>query len=149
MQAKDKLKATGRVIKKLYGPDGKLKKVQVDENLIVTVGKNFIANWLAQASQATYFMQHVGLGTGTTAADAADIDLGTPLATRIAGTITDSLNVWQNVASFGPGVNTGSVTEAALFSANTGGTMFARQVFGVITKDPGDTLQVTWQVTFS
>jgi len=149
MKAHDKLQAHGRVIKRLYGPDGKLKLEQIDENLIVTVGKNFLANWLAGASQSTPFMEHVGLGTGVTAADAGDTNLETPLATRIQGTVTDSTNVLQNVASFGPGVNTGAITEAALFSLAAAGTMFARQVFGVITKGAGDTLQVTWQVTFS
>lgn len=149
MNANDKLKATGRVIKRLYGPDGKLKKEQVDENLIVTVGKNFLAAWLAAASQSNPFMEYVGLGTGTTAADAGDTDLETPLATRVQGTVTDNTNVLQNVASFGPGVNTGAITEAALFSEDPAGTMFARQVFAVINKGALDTLQVTWQVTFS
>lgn len=149
MKSNEKIKVTGRVIKRLFGPDGKLKKEQVDENLIVTVGKNFLATWLAAASQANPFMEHVGLGTGSTAADAGDTDLETPLATRIQGTVTSNTNVLQNVASFGPGVNTGAITEAALFSANSGGTMFARQVFAVINKGALDTLQVTWQVTFS
>jgi len=46
-------------------------------------------------------------------------------------------------------VNTGNVTEAGIFSANVAGTLLARQVFGVITKAAGDSLQVTWQITLS
>lgn len=143
------IKLKGRVTKRLFDKNGKLKKEQIDENVIVTVGKDFLAAWLAAASQAGAFMEHVGLGTGVTAANASDTDLETPLATRIVGSLSSATNVWTNVASFGPGVNTGAITEAALFSQNSGGTMFARQVFAVINKDVGDTLQVTWQVTLS
>jgi hypothetical protein len=94
-------------------------------------------------------MQYIGLGTGTNAANASDTDLQTPLATRVAGTLSSASNVWQNIASFGPGVNTGAITEAGIFSVASGGTLMARQVFGTITKGAGDSLQVTWQITLS
>jgi hypothetical protein len=65
----------------------------------------------------------------------------------VAGNLSSSTNVWQNQATFGPGVNTGAITEAGLFSASSGGTMFARKVFGVYTKEAGDTVVFTWQIT--
>lgn len=108
-----------------------------------------MAAWLAAASQAGYFMQYIGLGEGVTAAQSTDTTLESPLATRVAGAITSSTNVLQNIASFGPGINTGAITEAGLFSDASGGTMLARQVFGTITKSAGDSLQVTWQITIS
>jgi hypothetical protein len=74
-----------------------------------------------------------------------DSNLQTPLPTRVQGTLTTpgSINVWQNVATFGPGVDTGAITEAGLFSASSSGTMFARQVFSVVNKGAGDTFILT------
>jgi len=139
----------GRIKFDLYDASGNLKETREINNVVVTVGKNYLADWLTQATQADYFMRYIALGTGTNAANASDTGLQTELSTRSAGTLTPTSNVWQNVASFGPGVNTGAITESGIFSASTLGTMFARQTFAVINKGAGDTIQVTWQVTFS
>ena len=149
MLDKDEMKLKGRFLVELFGKDGNRKEVRLVDNVVVTVGKSFLADWLTQATQADYFMRYLALGTGTTAASATDTALETELATRVAGTLTDSTNVWQNQATFGPGVDTGAITEAGIFSASVAGTMFARQVFPVVNKGAGDSLQLTWQVTFS
>lgn len=149
MDNKEQIKASGRIKFELFDASGALKETREINNVVVTVGKNFLADWLTQATQADYFMRYIGLGTGIGAANASDTDLGIPLATRVAGTLTPSANVWQNVASFGPGVDTGAITESGIFSASTSGTMLARQTFAVINKGAGDSLQVTWQVTFA
>jgi hypothetical protein len=139
----------GRIKFDLFDSTGKLKDSREINNVVVTVGKNFLAAWLAAASQAGYFMQYIGLGTGTNAANSADTALQTELATRVAGTLSSSTNVWQNQATFGAGVNTGAITEAGIFSASAAGTLLARQVFGVINKAAGDSLQITWQITLA
>jgi len=149
MQLNEGLKVTGHIKLELFDESGNLKDVREINNLVVTAGKNYLASWLTAATQADYFMRYIGLGEGTTGAQATDTDLETPLASRVAGALTPSSNIWQNVASFGPGVNTGTITEAGLFSASSSGTMFARQVFGAVTKEAGDSLQITWQVTIS
>ena len=149
MQINNSIKVTGRIKLELFDESGNLKDTREINNLVVTAGKNYLATWIAAASQAGYFMQYIGLGEGTTPAQSTDTDLETPLSTRVTGTVTSSTNIWQNIASFGPGVNTGTITEAGLFSDASSGTMFARQVFGAITKSTGDSLQVTWQVTIS
>lgn len=145
----EQVKVTGRISLRLFGPDGALRDAREVKNVVVTVGKNYLALWLTQATQADYFMRYLALGTGTTAASASDTALATELATRVAGALTSSTNVWQNQATFGPGVDTGAITEAGIFSASVSGTMFARQVFPVVNKGAGDSLQLTWQVTFS
>lgn len=149
MNTQETIQAKGRIKFDLFDSSGNLKETREINNVVVTVGKNFLADWLTQATQSTYFMQYIGLGTGTNAANASDTGLQTELSTRVAGTLTPSANVWQNVASFGPGVDTGAITESGIFSASSGGTLFARQTFAVINKGAGDSLQVTWQVTFS
>lgn len=149
MDNKEQIKASGRIKFELFDASGALKETREINNVVVTVGKNFLATWLTAATQADYFMRYIGLGTGTNAANASDTDLHIPSATRVAGTLTPTANVWQNVASFGPGVDTGAITESGIFSASTSGTMLARQTFAVINKGAGDSLQVTWQVTFA
>lgn len=148
MELKKTQNMSGQFLLVHYGPNGAIKDVRYVKNTIVTVGKNFLANWLT-ATQATGFMQYQGTGTGATGADAGDTDLETPLATRIAGALSNTNNVLENEVSFGPGVNTGAWTEAGMFSASSGGTMFSRQTFGVVTKEAGDTVVITWQITFA
>ena len=149
----EKLTITGRIVAKLFDKDGVLKDAREIKNLVVTAGKNYLATWLAAASQGGEFMSYIALGTGTNSPTSGDTALQTEFSgggySRVQGTLTNSTNVWQNVASFGPGNGTGAVTEAGLFSASSSGTMFARQTFSVINKAAGDTLQITWQVTFS
>lgn len=141
--------AKGRFLVELFDQNGKRKDLRIVENVIVTVGKAFLANWLTAGAQSDYFMRYIGVGTGTNAASASDTGLQTELSTRSAGALTNTTNVWQNQATFGPGVDTGAITEAGIFSASSGGTMFARQTFAVVNKAAGDSLQITWQVTFS
>ena len=143
------MKITGKVRIELFDEKGNKKDERYNSNLVVTAGKNYLAAWLIAATQSNYFMRYVALGEGTNPAAIGDTTLQSPLATRVAGALTSSLNVWQNIASFGPGVDTGAITEAGLFSASTSGTLFARQVFSVINKAAGDTLAITWQITLS
>jgi hypothetical protein len=143
----------GAVRVELHDEFGNLKQSHEDHNLIVTIGKTYLATWLAAASQAGEFMTYIGLGTGVTSPAAGNTALEAEFSgggySRSDGTLTSSTNTWQNSAVFSPGNGTGAVTEAGLFSASTSGTMFARQVFSAYNKAAGDTLTVTWTVTFS
>ncbi len=144
------IKLTGHINFKLFDANGNLKEEKDIKNVVVTVGKAFLATWLAAATQSDYFMKYVGLGTGTTAASASDTTLQTELATRATATVSAPGGaVWQSLSSFGAGVNTGAITEAGIFSASTSGTLMARQVFSAISKGASDSLQVTWQITIS
>lgn len=143
----------GSVHVRLVGPDGKLKQEHTNHNLVVTVGKTYLATWLAAASQAGEFMSYIALGTGTTSPASGDTALQTELVgggySRQQGTLSSSSNVWQNQCTFGPGNGTAAITEAGLFTASSSGTMFARQVFSAYNKAAGDTLIITWSVTLS
>lgn len=150
MDIKETMKATGHINFKLFDANGNLKDERDIKNVVVTVGKAYMATWLAAATQSDYFMEFVGLGTGTNAASAGDTALQTEIGTRATATISAPGGaVWQSLSTFGAGVNTGAITEAGIFSASTSGTMLARQVFSVINKGAGDSLQVTWQITIS
>jgi hypothetical protein len=149
MLQNDKTGLRGHINLKLYDKLGNLKSEIDKANVVVTAGKNFTAAWLAAATQAVPFMNYIALGTGTTAATAGDTALETEIGTRVAGTISSSTSVWTNQATFGPGVSTGAITEAGVFSAAAAGTMLARQTFAVQNKLAGDTIVFTWNVTLS
>lgn len=145
----ESIKVKGHIKVAIIDKEGN-KKVYVDkDNVVVTVGKVFLAEWLTQATQSDPFMSYIGLGTGTDSATSADTTLQTELPTRSQGTLSFVSNSWQNVAEFTAGVDTGTITEAGLFSESSAGTMFARQVFTAIPKGADDTLELTWTVTFS
>lgn len=146
----ESMKITGKVDIRVYNSKGELKAERLNNNLVVTAGKNYLATWLAAASQAGKFMSYIALGTGTDAPAAGDTALQAELATRVQGTLSASTNVWENVATFGAGVNTDpAISEAGLFSASSSGTMFARTVFTPFEKEAGDSVEFTWQVTLS
>lgn len=153
MENQESVKLSGAVHVRLIGADGIVKQEHSNHNLVVTVGKTYLAAWLAAASQAGKFMSFVGLGTSTTPAASGDTALGAELAggsyARQLGALTSSSNVWTNTVTFSPGIATGAVTEAGLFTAVTSGTLFAHQVFSVYNVAAGDTLQITWSVTFN
>ena len=149
----ENIKLTGAVELILRDSDGNIKQEYKDHNLVVTVGKNYLAAWIAAASQAGEFMDFIALGSGNTAPSASQTALVTELSGggygRVAGALSSALNVWTNVATFAPGNGTATIAEVGLFSANSAGTMFARALVGPVTKAAGDTLTVTWNVTFS
>lgn len=116
------------------------------KNLVVALGKNFMASRMKDAT--TTAMSHMALGTGTLTANASDTALTTPLGSRVALTSTTVVNnTISYVATFGPGVCTGNITEAAIFNALTSGTMLNRVVFTSVPKSAGDTIIITWNVT--
>ena len=149
MDLKGNIKISGRIDLKLIGPDGRVKAGRSIDNLIVTAGKNALALWLTQATQADYFMRYITLGTGSTAVQASDTTMDVENATRIAGALSSSSNQLTVQATIPAGNATGAIVEAGLFSAVTSGTMFARQTFAVINKGSGDSLEITWRITLS
>ena len=121
--------------------------VQEIDNIVVTAGKGYVASRMKDATATA--MSHMGIGSVSTAADAADTALGTQLG-RVALTSTNvSGAVVTYVASFAAGTGTGAVTEAGIFNASSGGTMLCRTVFSVVNKGASDSMTVTWTVTVS
>jgi hypothetical protein len=153
MNINESIELKGSVKVQLFDENGNLKQEHENKNLIVTIGKSYLATWLAAASQAGKFMSYIALGEGVSGPAAGDTGLGSELTgggnARVVGTLTSSTNTWNNTATFGPGNGTGAVTEAGLFSELTTGTLFARQVFGAYNKAAADTLTVSWTLTLS
>jgi hypothetical protein len=115
-------------------------------NLVVTTGKNFIANRLV--TNAT-LMSHMALGTNDTTTDVAQTALIAENARVALSSQTNFNNTATYVASFGPGVGTGALREAGIFAAASGGIMLCRTIFNVINKNPSDTVTISWVITIS
>jgi hypothetical protein len=145
------ISAKGLVSFKLVDENGNV-KLEESSNIVVNLGKQFIATRMIGTAQAV--MTHMGVGTGTTAAAAADSALVTEIGTRQTVTATSVTTTVTNdavqyVATFGAGVATGALTEAGVFNASTAGTMLCRTVYSVINKGANDSLTITWKITIA
>ena len=141
----DTIKMTGDLKIVLTDENGQIKHEQEVKNLVVTVGKNFIASRMKDTTDTA--MTHMAVGSGTTAAAVGDTTLGTELGRVSLTSTTVTTNNVAYVATFPAGTGTGAVTEAGLFNASSSGTMLCRTVFSVINKGAADTLGITWTVT--
>lgn len=146
---KDSLSLSGELRIVLRGKDGKEKDHRDCKNLVVDVGLEFIASRVLGASKAV--MSHMGVGSGTAAAAAGDTALQSDLGPRVA-LMSSSLGgsdakKVEYVANFPAGTGTGSVTEAGVFNADSGGDMLCRTVFDPVNKAPDDSMTITWVVT--
>lgn len=142
----DHITIKGDLVLELIGPDGILKERHELKNLVVTAGRNFIASRMINTSATA--MSHMAIGSGSTAAALGDTALGTELARVALSGASNSANQNTYSASFGAGVGTGTVREAGIFNANSGGTMLNRAlVTPEVVKNAPDTLNVTWTVS--
>ena len=143
------LNMTGDVLIETYDEYGILKDRREVKNLVVTVGKTFVAASVIKTANSPAAMTHMSVGTSTTAAAAGDTALGAEIAgSRTAlSSASSSSNVVTYVCTFPAGTGTGAITEAGIFNASSGGTMLCHTVFSVVNKASTDALNITWTVT--
>jgi hypothetical protein len=146
MQTIDSLKAKGELSIVLTRADGRVDKTEV-KNLVVDTGLNYIMSRMKDTTLAA--MSHMAIGAGNTAAAAGNTALGNELGRVALTSTTVTANTVQYIATFGTGVGTGAVTEAGILNASTAGTLLCRTVFGIVTKDVGDSMIITWTITVS
>ena len=137
----DDLKLTGAVSITLNG-----EVVQEIPNLVVTAGKNWVAD---RMNNANTVMSHMAIGTGTTTAAAGNTTLVTELDRNALTSTTVTDNEISYVCTWSAGDGTGAVTEAGIFDASSGGDCLARTTFSVVNKGANDSLTVTWAITVS
>lgn len=126
---------------------GEIKLDREEKNLVVTVGKNFIASRMA--GTAATVMGYIGVGTGSTSPAAGDTTLVTEVA-RQATTVsggTASTNTVTYVSTFAAGTGTGALQEAGIFNASSAGTMLSRTTYSVVNKGAADEMTITWTIT--
>ncbi len=150
MNSKEVLKLKGRLQIALNG-----KIVRDIDNLVVTVGKNWVASRMGGGASAV--MSHMAIGTGTTAAAIGDTTVETEVArvalTAAGGTVSTNTIVYAcTFAADVPDVTaptTSPITEAGILNAASAGTLLAHTVFPVVNKGEADTMTISWTITIS
>mgnify|MGYP006970118052 FL=1 len=120
--------------------------VQETENLVVTAGKNWVAD---RMNNTNTVMTHMAVGTGTTAAAAGNTTLVTETDRNALTSTTVTNNAVAYVATWAAGDATAALTEAGIFDAASSGDMLARTVFSVVNKGAADSMTITWTITVS
>lgn len=149
-------------MKETITPKGRLRIVVTDEhgnvkedietpNVVTNAGLAYITGIMTGTGSP---MSHMAIGSDNTAAAAVDTALGSELG-RVALTSDDQATTTvtddsvEYVATFPAGTGTGSVVEAGIFSASSGGTMLCRTVFSTVTKGASDAMTITWTVSLA
>ena len=120
--------------------------VQETENLVVTAGKNWVAD---RMNNANAVMSHMAVGTGTTEALVAQTTLVTENDRNALTSTTVTDNAVAYVATWAAGDATAAITEAGIFDAASSGDMLARTKFDVVNKGSADSMTITWTITVS
>lgn len=141
----EQIKAQGKLHILLKSEDGTVLVDKTVPNLVVSVGRNFIASRIA--GNATPVMSHMAVGTSATAPAIGNTTLGAEVGRVAITSGTASSSDVTYIATFGAGVGTGALVEAGLFNAASLGTMLCRTTFAVVNKGASDTLQITWTVS--
>lgn len=145
---------TGEINPVVLRADGKTEDYGWSPNLLTAVGMDYLA--VFQSTAPFSVMNHMQVGTGTTAAAVGDVALVGAIGSRstmLSRTVPQSANVLVEVATFAgfvSGITSAVIREAGVFNhAVTGGTMRSRAVMAAITLADSDYLQLSWRSTVS
>ena len=152
-KTEDCFKLRGTIVAEVRDKKGVWKGTRYIRNLITSAGKAGAAATINGSGFTAHFT-YIAVGTGTTAANAADTTLETETAasglsraagtaSRITTTVTD--DTAQLTKTFTV-TGTVAVTEAGMLNAGAAGVLLARQVFSAINVVNGDSLTITWKI---
>lgn len=137
----------GNLNVKLLDEAGSLKDERNIKNLVVSLGKEHIADRMI--SNTAVVMSHMAVGSSNTAPIVSNTVLGNELARVALDSATRSNATITYAATYSAGVGTGTIAEAGIFNDASAGTMLCRTSFNEVNKAAGDTLVITWNVTVS
>lgn len=128
--------------------DGTRIKVVDVHNLVVDEGLDLLPERLAGTS--SLYVTHAEIGYGTTAPLPSDTALGSAILRKtVTSTFPGTGSVkFEWTTAFNEGNSPGTISEAGLFTASSGPTMFNRATFSAITKDEDVELDWAWTITF-
>jgi hypothetical protein len=141
----ESLPMKGELTLTLVDGEGKVKEYKELKNLIVQVGKNFVASAIINSSTSPF--TYMAIGTSGTAAANGDTTLGAEIARQAFTSATVSTNVVTLSTTYAAGTGTGTLQEAGIFNASSSGTMLSHVVFSSISKAAADSLVITWTIT--
>lgn len=147
---RETLAATGKLNIVLTNKSGTVKETREVPNLVVTVGKEYIASRMTDTTQPD-MMSHMAVGTTATPVAATQTTLalenGRAALTGGEGAPADATIVYT--ATFAAGTGTGALVEAGIFNSATtdDGAMLCRTIFAAVNKGIEDSVTITWTVT--
>ena len=133
----------------LLGPDGKIKEERIIHNTVTELMDAQVADQMSDQGDAAIGYMAVGTGSGQTSAStglAVTLDRNALTSTTQGGGAADNDVVY--VGDWAAGDGTGAITEAGILRLNDDATLMLYADFSVVNKAAGDTLQITWTVTF-
>ena len=147
MNLNEDLKMKGELNVVVRAEDGTIKQEFNVPNLVVTVGKNYIASRMA--SNSATVMSHMAIGTGTGTPIVGDTTLGIEAGRVAVSSFSASTNTVTATATFPAGTGTGAITEAGILNGSSTGTLLCRTTFPVVNKASSDSIAITWVITVS
>jgi hypothetical protein len=147
MNLNEDLKMKGELTVVVRAEDGTIKQEFNVPNLVVTVGKNYIASRMA--SNSATVMSHMAIGTGTGTPIVGDTTLGIEAGRVTVSSFSASTNTVTATATFPAGTGTGAITEAGILNGSSTGTLLCRTTFPVVNKASSDSIAITWVITVS
>lgn len=144
--AEDGLTLKGFVVAEVFDAEGNLKASERSENLILTAGRNMIADRLL-ASPSLGVPTHMGVGTSGTAPAVGDTTITSETRVALTSKTRGANNIVTFVGDWAAGQATATLQEVGLWDASSGGTLVGRATFTSIAKGANDTLKVTWTWT--
>jgi hypothetical protein len=145
MQFNSDIKVTGALYIKKYNAKNKLVEEINVPNLIVTSGKQYIANRIVNGSMDT--MSHMAVGKGSFITMLSNDSLIVEVARVELDSSEASGNTVKYVGVFPNDVAVDTLTEAGLFNAANAGVMLARTTFPTITKLATETIVIEWTIS--
>jgi hypothetical protein len=143
----DGLKIKGNLNIVVYDENNQVKDTRKVNNLVVAVGKTYIASRM-EANSAVV-MSHMAVGGGNVAPTTSDTTLSGEIDRVVLDSTSRTNNVLTYTCTFPAGNATGTLAEAGIFN-NPGanlGTLLCRTNFNEINKGAGDVVVITWNVT--
>ncbi len=135
--------------------DGQVIYHHESHNLIVTQGKDFIAQQIGSTTPAANGANYIGLSTDTSTPDASWTVIPGEITSggleRAQGTYahTAGTNYYTITKTFTATASFTGVQLAGLYSTSTGTTLFAANTFSPVNLISGDQLTVTWTITIT
>lgn len=148
---KDKYPIKGKLRLVLTDEDGEIKDEREFFNTITVRHDAVVADRMVGGAAALIDYTAVGTTSGGKTSTNTALEAQVDRVQNDSNTNNPGVddNDVIHVATFGVGVGTGALVEAGLFTdAGVGATLMAWQDFSVINKGAGDTLTVTWTVTY-
>jgi hypothetical protein len=142
----DPMSVRGRLRITARDQAGRVVEERIVPNLVVLAGRNLVRDHLITG--ATPVLSHMAVGTGTTAANAADTTLEAEVHRDLITATNTSDGELELLLFLGSTVANGEdITEAGIFTSGFGGTLFARTTFTAITKTASVSVTFTWTIT--